>query len=170
MVVEENVFPTHEINAFICGNVQPVKYKNEVQQTIGEIVEVCARNEIRSKIDLASFLHWVKPAILHNQFIFLEREGDISPSGYVLWAWVDEDTLDRYMRTTGFSLHPSEWNEGTNLIVVDFCVHGDAGATISKLYRRIKDIRGLSFRDINICIRNNIGESVKTNKKALYGK
>ncbi|MEL4012793.1 toxin-activating lysine-acyltransferase [Dryocola clanedunensis] len=91
-----------------------------VQQKMAELLELCIKSEICQGIDIHSFVHWAKPAILHQQYSFLFTEGDIEPTGYICWAWVDNSTLMRYLTSQRFILHPSEWNEGDNFIVVDF--------------------------------------------------
>lgn len=158
------------MNSQFTGKSIQGKSKEEVWRDLGQFVEVVARDERRQNINIASFLYWVKPAILHNQYLFFYDEGEIEPTGYVLWAWADEKTLFNYLSSDKFILHPMCWNEGVNLIVIDFvCLSKlSTPAILLKLYRQLKTKVGISYLDVNVCIRNSKGSVVKHNRKYAY--
>ncbi|WP_164521485.1 toxin-activating lysine-acyltransferase [Iodobacter ciconiae] len=102
------------INAGIKSSSE--KLKPYFQMYIGAMVELCSQDALRKDLDIKSFLHWIKPAVLHDQFLFLQNDGEVSPSAYITWAFVNEETLHRYSHGPRFVLHPSEWNEGTTIL------------------------------------------------------
>lgn len=124
------------------------KFKDTNQQQIGVLLELCARAPFRSRIDIGSFLHWVKPAVFHHQYLLLWQEGDVSPYGYISWAWVNNTTLIRYLNDERFILHPSEWNEGENFIVVDFCCLGDMRRCFRYLLEKRNALKNMGLNTV----------------------
>ncbi|WP_107290753.1 MULTISPECIES: toxin-activating lysine-acyltransferase [unclassified Photobacterium] len=68
-------------------------------------------------MNISSFLNWVKPAILHDQFFLIREKGKLEYSGYVIWAWVDDNTYSDFMIENRYVLQPMSWNEGENLFI-----------------------------------------------------
>lgn len=128
---------------------------------LGELLETCAQDPVRRNIDLKSFLHWLKPAVLHDQFLMLKNDGEGQSSGYVTWALVDEQTLYRYKYEARFLLHPSEWHEGSNLIVMDFCSLGDPRRFFKKMLTTGKLLAAGGIDSITACARDKQGNPVK---------
>lgn len=155
------------INSKFTGKPIKGKFKEEALQELGLFVEVVAKDERRHEINIPSFLYWIKPAILHNQYLFFYDEGDINPTGYILWAWVDEKTLYSYLNSKQFILHPMCWNEGKNLIIVDFvCLNqSDTRFTLHNLYRKLRHKVSMSYKDVNVSIRNSEGSIIKHNRE-----
>lgn len=61
------------------------------------------------------------PGIQHKQIKFyFNALGDVV--GYVVWATLSLDVEDRIVRTSRMDLHPSEWNEGDRLWIIDLLV------------------------------------------------
>ncbi len=42
--------------------------------------------------------------------------------GYVVWATLAPDVERRFIRDKNINLHPTEWNEGISLWIIDFLV------------------------------------------------
>jgi len=124
------------------------KFKDTDQQQIGMLLELCAQIPARKKIDICSFLHWVKPAVLHHQYLVLSREGDILPYGYISWAWINEATFTRYSTDDRFILHPSEWNEGKVFVIIDFCCLGDAAYCLRNLLKKRRVLKQFGLNAI----------------------
>ena len=59
------------------------------------------------------------PAIKHD-FIKFYFNCDGVVVGYVIWAFLAIETEQRIIRTGSLQLHPSEWNEGESLWILDF--------------------------------------------------
>ena len=159
-------------NALFTGLEQQGKWKDEILLELGNFLEISSKNKERaSAISIGSLLHWVKPAVLHNQYLFIKNKGDIDYSGYIMWAWVDDDTLNQYMKADRFVIHPMNWNEGENLIIIDFLYNDSSrlNSIIKSLYRKARYSTKSNIKDIYICIRDSNGLVVRTNKRCIYG-
>lgn len=157
------------VNSQISGLPYGPLSKAEVTHELGQFIEVMAKCDKRRELNLASFLHWIKPAVIHRQYKFLKLPSDIGFTGYVIWALVDELTLYNYMTQPRFSLKPMNWNEGSNLIVVDWFVEKNRASQLKNLYKHVMFSTNKSRREINICIRDSQGNVIKTNKRNVYG-
>lgn len=63
---------------------------------------------------------WISRAIEHDQILFFfDKAGN--PFGYITWAHLAPDTEERLLNDPNFLIHPSEWSEGGNTWIVDFC-------------------------------------------------
>ncbi|WP_454440093.1 toxin-activating lysine-acyltransferase [Vibrio bathopelagicus] len=171
VVLKREYKATNIVNEQFIGRAQKGKYKEEVLQELGQFLEITTKVADRASINISSFIHWVKPAILHDQYLFIKNDGDLDPSGYVLWAWVSRKTLNDYFTQERFALHPMCWNEGENLIIVDFAIADNylSKAVIRNLYRKARSQAYIPYDSINICVRNKSGFVVKHNRKNDYG-
>ncbi|MEZ9722423.1 toxin-activating lysine-acyltransferase [Vibrio splendidus] len=160
-----------EVNQLFSRREPRGKFKNELLLELGQFLEITAKVTDRQSINISSFIHWIKPAILHDQYLFIKNDGDLDPSGYVLWAWVSRKTLNEYFTQERFALHPMCWNEGKYLIIVDFAIVDNSlsQTVIRNLYRRARSQADISFNTVNICVRNQAGFVVKHNRKSDYG-
>ncbi|EKO3570929.1 toxin-activating lysine-acyltransferase [Vibrio metschnikovii] len=157
------------VNSQITGLPYGPLSKVEVTHELGQFLEIMAKCDKRRELNLASFLHWIKPAVIHRQYKFLKLSSDVGFTGYVIWAWVDDLTLSNYMTQPRFSLKPMNWNEGSNLIVVDWFVEKNRASQLKGLYKHVMFSTNISRREINICIRDSQGNIIKTNKRNVYG-
>ncbi|NAW68198.1 toxin-activating lysine-acyltransferase [Vibrio sp. V27_P1S3P104] len=157
------------VNSQITGLPYGPLSKVEVTHELGQFLEIMAKCDKRRELNLASFLHWIKPAVIHRQYKFLKLSSDVGFTGYVIWAWVDDLTLSNYMTQPRFSLKPMNWNEGSNLIVVDWFVEKNRASQLKDLYKHVMFSTNISRREINICIRDSQGNIIKTNKRNVYG-
>ena len=57
------------------------------------------------------------PSLLHNQFRYYEIDG--TPIGFVNWAWLDEETEEKY-KTGDYELALDEWVGGSSLWFPEF--------------------------------------------------
>ncbi|USD61665.1 toxin-activating lysine-acyltransferase [Vibrio sp. SCSIO 43140] len=143
--------------------------KIEVTHELGLFVEVMAKCDKRKELNLASFLHWIKPAVIHRQYKLLKLSSDVEFTGYVIWAWVDDLTLSKYMTQARFSLKPMNWNEGQNLIVVDWFSEKNTFSQLRALYKNFLSSTKIERSEVNICVRDETGNIIKTNKRSIYG-
>lgn len=99
-----------------CENI----YTQENARLLGYACILIFMSKHYSLFHIASLNLWIHPAIHHKQIIFLfDKQSE--PIGYVTWAYLASDSQDRLLNDPGFSLHPSEWNEGGNMWIIDFC-------------------------------------------------
>lgn len=86
----------HQPISFLNNQITELSYgplsKVEVIYELGQFVEVMSKCNKRRELNLASFLHWIKPAVIHRQYKFLKLSSDVGFTGYVIWAWVEAYT------------------------------------------------------------------------------
>ncbi|MBZ3269597.1 toxin-activating lysine-acyltransferase [Xanthomonas perforans] len=82
---------------------------------------------------LACVKVWLYPPILMRQIrFFYDYRGQ--PIGYVTWAFLSDDVVDKLKHDPRFILHDSEWNEGCNVWIMDFvAISGYARDLVGKL-------------------------------------
>lgn len=86
-----------------------------------------------SLFQIATLNLWIQPAIHHKQIVFLFNKDSV-PMGYVTWAHLAPDSQERLLNDPDFLLHPSEWNEGGNTWIIDFCFPcGNVRESIKKI-------------------------------------
>ncbi|MDD1780975.1 toxin-activating lysine-acyltransferase [Enterovibrio sp. ZSDZ35] len=107
----------------------------------------------------ASIKAWILPAVCHgNEHVFVDPDlGYVE--GFMTWACVDENTFKRLTTNSDYMLHPSEWNEGEHVVVLDFSTM--PGCFISRL-KKIKQ-SGLfdKYQSVHSIRRNHEGEILK---------
>lgn len=80
----------------------------------------------------------IAPAIDHGNIKFyFNSEGSLV--GYVIWALLAPDVEERILRDGRIVLHPSEWNEGDRLWIIDFL------APFGNLKYMMRDLRDVVF-------------------------
>ncbi|MGO2155364.1 toxin-activating lysine-acyltransferase [Serratia sp. BW106] len=90
------------------------------QEQIGFAVSCMLYNRNYSLYPVLSIQYWTEFAIQHKQIQFLfDTSGQ--PLAYVTWAFLEADTEARLLSDPEFRLHPSEWNEGDRIWLLDFC-------------------------------------------------
>ncbi|MBP1015407.1 toxin-activating lysine-acyltransferase [Serratia sp. JSRIV001] len=89
-------------------------------EQIGFAISCMLQNRNYCLYPVLSIQLWTEFAIQHKQIKFLfDTRGQ--PLAYVTWAYLALDTEARMLHETKFHLHPSEWNEGDNIWILDFC-------------------------------------------------
>jgi len=71
-------------------------------------------------IQIAAIKLWTEQAILQNQIQFY-FDHHSKPVGYVTWAYFTPEVSNRFLYDREFVPHPSEWNEGPELWIIDAC-------------------------------------------------
>jgi cytolysin-activating lysine-acyltransferase len=79
---------------------------------------MCGSSTYRA-LPMSYLSQWIAPALAHRfvWFAFAERG---RPLAYWTWAFLAPDVEDRLIREPNARLHESEWNEGSNLWIMDF--------------------------------------------------
>lgn len=88
---------------------------------IGYAVMVLLQSKKYSLFQVLTIRCWIEQAIALGQIKFF-FDWDGTPIGYITWAYLAEDVESRLQGDENFLLHFSEWNEGGNLWVIDFCM------------------------------------------------
>ncbi|MEB7886987.1 toxin-activating lysine-acyltransferase [Serratia fonticola] len=89
-------------------------------EQIGFAVSCMLHNRNYSLYPVLSIQLWTEFAIQYNQIKFLFDTRGL-PLSYVTWAYLEVDTEERLLSDPEFRLHPSEWNEGDRIWLLDFC-------------------------------------------------
>ncbi len=82
----------------------------------------------------------VLPALEVQQAVVL-RDNRGSVQGYALWAFVTDVVLNELVADPMRLLHRSEWNEGLNLVIMDFVALDGAARALARRLRMI-ELRG----------------------------
>lgn len=101
---------------------------------------------------------WIEQAILHEQIEFLFSDfGDVR--GYFTWAYITDAVASRLVSERTFTMHPSEWDEGHSLWIIDFCVpYGDVIAAV-------RHIRNKFLHETVNWARRNTGSAIRNAKQ-----
>ncbi|TDR41254.1 hemolysin-activating ACP:hemolysin acyltransferase [Tahibacter aquaticus] len=87
-------------------------------RALGVVTQLTMRSPHYRAMPLAALAIWVEPAIRLGQIeLFFDARG--IAAGYISWALVSDETLQRLCSDGTSWLHFSEWNEGDNLWIVD---------------------------------------------------
>lgn len=93
---------------------------NEHAKKIGYAVCLMNRTPNYALYHLVAVKLWIEQAILHDQIMFFFSPYEI-PIGYITWATLSDSMASQFEKGEFPLLHPSEWNEGDNLWILDFC-------------------------------------------------
>ena len=94
-------------------------HQARISQTIGDIVRVLLRTARRDK-SIGMLQEFLVGAV-HLGQVEIWRDRWDEPTGFVVWAFLD-DEVSSQLRESGLKpLHQSEWNAGLNLWIIDFC-------------------------------------------------
>ncbi len=64
---------------------------------------------------------WTRHAIIQEQIqFFFDGGGEVQ--GYLTWAQIRPETRHRCVSQPDYILHPTEWNEGEIIWLMDFCL------------------------------------------------
>lgn len=91
-----------------------------VHEQIGFAVSCMFYHHNYSLYPVVCIQHWTEHAIQHHQIKFLFDLHGL-PLAYITWAYLEKDTEQRLINDPHFRLHPSEWDEGGNIWILDFC-------------------------------------------------
>jgi hemolysin-activating ACP:hemolysin acyltransferase len=142
--------------------------RNELQaartELFGDLCSVMSVNPHHKHRPMSVMADIFFPAFRHGQCRVFYNDV-AQPVGFVVWAQVDDDAHERFIRTLSLRLHISEWNDGTNLWILDFAAApeamrlvisaccemfaGHAEAYFSKINGQRVTLRAISSGDIN---------------------
>ncbi len=92
--------------------------KQEFFFRFGCITFLAVQSRLRQRQPMAYIDRIILPALKHEQVkIFYDYRG--SPVGFVVWAFLSDLVERRFLEDGAWNLHESEWNEGSNLWIID---------------------------------------------------
>ncbi|WP_017346045.1 toxin-activating lysine-acyltransferase [Pantoea sp. A4] len=123
-------------------------------EKIGFAVSCMLKHRNYSLYPVLSIQRWTEYAINHHQIKFF-FDGHNQPLGYITWAYLEADTELRMLNDEKFNLHPSEWNEGGRIWLLDFCCAPGYSLEVIKKLKRIRpwgegQVRWISRRNQSI--------------------
>ena len=86
-------------------------------QMLGSIVYLMQNSPLHRQYSIADLEERFIPSLLHNQFRYYEING--APIGFVNWAWLDEETEEKF-QTGDYELALDEWVGGSSLWFPEF--------------------------------------------------
>lgn len=107
-----------DINRNISPLTPYAHAKNEYYMALGRMLEICARSFLYKKIDSASAIHWLKPAILLGQYKTINIDWEVDAIGFYTWAWLSDKSIIEFREGGKKSLQPMDWFDGNNLVIV----------------------------------------------------
>ncbi|WP_428832164.1 toxin-activating lysine-acyltransferase [Gibbsiella dentisursi] len=108
-----------------------------IHEQIGFAVSCMLNNRNYSLYPILSIQRWTEFAINHKQIKFLFGANN-QPLAYITWAYLERDTESRMLHDPKFNLHPSEWNEGGRIWILDFCCKPGYSREVIKLLSKIR--------------------------------
>lgn len=116
---------------------------------LGLAVMLMLQDKSYSEMQVLCVKVWTEQAILHNQIRFFFNDLG-APVGYVTWAYLSEDVEKKFLQQGVCLLHPSEWNEGERLWILDLCSPEGHTADIVRhlktcLFRDACDVRWIRY-------------------------
>lgn len=114
-------------------------------RSLGYVCMIMCMCRRYSGFQLVNIKCWLEPAIAHNQIMFcFDRIGN--PVGYVTWAYLAPDSENRLLHDPKFLLNFSEWNEGGNTWIIDFCFPRGGVLSAAKMVK--KHLSKLSIKQV----------------------
>ena len=111
---------------------------------IGTIAMLMQRTERYRFIPIGGLGLWVRPPVLLKQVRIFFSEDKGLPVAFMTWALLSEATQRRWSSEPRRPFHPSEWNEGRLLCIIDFvALQGYASSVID--YAHCSMFQGHSF-------------------------
>lgn len=115
---------------------------------LGDLCYVYANSNERKNISIRSFYYWMMPAINHEQIKLLQGDLERYPSGYIVWIWVNNKTLNDYLTNSKFVPHLSQWNEGDNLIILDVLLPNPKKSFFKRLTKMKNELKRSGVKNI----------------------
>ncbi|WP_052690155.1 toxin-activating lysine-acyltransferase [Xanthomonas albilineans] len=125
-------------------------------EKLGYAGYLLAKSAYHARLPLAYLETTLRPAIMHHQIRFFFDDGE--PCGYIIWARLAEDVEERFIQQNDLRLHPSEWNEGSSLWIVDLLIPPGLSRSViaylrDDLFRTEPRVRYVRFRRDGLVIK-----------------
>ncbi|WP_372389190.1 toxin-activating lysine-acyltransferase [Xanthomonas axonopodis] len=117
-----------------CGNEKPFRTQDEYMTDAGKAIQLLMRTD-RRKFSVAATYMWLWPAIRLGQIMTLRNSRGLWVA-YATWAYLSPEFAARRWSGDPPYLHVSEWNEGSELWLVDFVAPFGNARELSRLLRK----------------------------------
>lgn len=119
---------------------KPGDAESQRSQSIGFVCDLARGDPLHRMMGLGTLMEMLDSAIQLEQIkIYFSDYGECM--GYVTWAHLSPSVEQRFLDGKDFSLHITEWNEGTSLWIIDFLVPKGS------LPYMLRDLRDCLFKD-----------------------
>lgn len=108
-------------------------YQIELSRAFGDIARIWLNSD-RSRNLVSSFYDHVWFALKIKQY-YIWYNKNSEPVGYILWAFVDEVTVQSFTSNGPHNIHPSQWNEGDIIWIMDIVSRTKISLSSYKLVR-----------------------------------
>jgi cytolysin-activating lysine-acyltransferase len=129
-------------------------------EKLGCVAHIMASNSSHRSQKIYGLAVWIEPAIVHDQIEIFFRNGE--PVGYFVWACLTPTVVSKIIKQNHV-IHPSEWNEGDLLWVIDVLLPRDS---LSIYRNKIRAILS-QYSDNFYWIRKRKGSGATILKKRL---
>lgn len=103
-------------------------------EQLGLVAGLMSKSKDYRAYPIACLALWVEPAISHKQIMFAFNSQGIVV-GYVIWAYLASDAIQRLIHDPTVTLHYSEWNEGDNVWITDMLAVDGHGIDLARFVR-----------------------------------
>lgn len=111
-------------------------------ETLACVCDLARGSPLHAQMPVGSLIGMLdSPMDLKQVKAYFNDYGD--SMGYVVWALLAPDVERRFLAGKDFSLHWTEWNEGTSLWIIDFVVQRGSLAYV------LRDLRDKLFKDFD---------------------
>jgi len=105
----------------IGGKPAPGEGPERRATTVGFVCGLARSSLLHAQMSSGALIDMLYPAMHLGQVkIYFNNYGECM--GYVVWATLAPDVERRFIRDKNINLHPTEWNEGISLWIIDFLV------------------------------------------------
>jgi len=108
---------------------------------------ICDLKSSRSEIINTDILRFIKYSVLNDSYHIFINEFE-NPIGYIVWANVNRETIQKIYRTGAYPMFPYEWREGKIFLVIDAMMDLKINSTCYlQLKKLLKNKRALFYKN-----------------------
>ncbi|WP_052689302.1 toxin-activating lysine-acyltransferase [Xanthomonas albilineans] len=148
-----------------CGDEKIFRTQDEYMTEVGKAIQLLMRTD-RKKFSIAATYMWLWPAIRLGQIMTLRNSRGLWVA-YATWAYLSPEIAARRWNSDPPYLHLSEWNEGSELWLIDFVAPFGNVRELSKL---LKNKFAVEHERVNYVSRHPVGISIQSMTLDLVGR
>ncbi|MFM9270972.1 toxin-activating lysine-acyltransferase [Halomonas elongata] len=131
--------------------------QDDIFNKLGFVISVMNQCNLHSNLRIINIKKWMFQPIIQNQISLLENSWG-EPVSYYCWAYLDINSVRRMLEDPSYVLHPSEWDEGNILWIIDICTHSNyLRPTLREISHRFQDYFDILYWESHSCKKNRIG-------------
>jgi cytolysin-activating lysine-acyltransferase len=91
-----------------------------ISRDFGTATILMQRTKRYRRVPIGALRAWLNPPIHLKQIRLFYSEDKGLPVAFITWAFLSDEIARRWCCNPRRPFHPSEWNEGTSLWIIDF--------------------------------------------------